>query len=309
MSTLREKIRATLRREYSPRHVPDKIYQVEGDSLHAHRQEDGSAGAQDSHGCRRRRRLPIATPWPTRRRWITSSHYTKTQTDYSLDCSEKIRSRLWKTSSCSSPGATSPAAKAATFDRLNPISGEVATRAAAATAADAKAAADAAAAAFPKWAALGPSARRALLNKAADLLEARAAQFAAILSTETGATGGWGHFNVHLAAGMLREAASMTTQISGEVIPSDVPGSLAMAIRQPVGVVLGIAPWNAPIILGVRAIAMPLACGNTVILKASEVCPATHRLIGAVLTEAGLGEGVVNVITHEPKDAEAVAEA
>jgi acyl-CoA reductase-like NAD-dependent aldehyde dehydrogenase len=206
-------------------------------------------------------------------------------------------------------GRDVPAAKAATFDRLNPISGEVATRAAAASAADAKAAADAAAAAFPKWAGLGPSARRALLNKAADLLEARAAQFATILSTETGATGGWGHFNVHLAAGMLREAASMTTQISGEVIPSDVPGSLAMGIRQPAGVVLGIAPWNAPIILGIRAVAMPLACGNTVILKASEVCPATHRLIGAVLNEAGLGDGVVNVITHEPKDAEAVAEA
>lgn len=206
-------------------------------------------------------------------------------------------------------GRDTPASKSATFDRLNPISGEVATRAAAASAADARAAADAAASAFPKWAALGPNARRALLNKAADLLEARAGQFATILATETGATGGWGHFNVHLAAGMLREAAAMTTQISGEVIPSDVPGSLAMGIRQPAGVVLGIAPWNAPIILGVRAIAMPLACGNTVILKASEVCPATHRLIGAVLTEAGLGDGVVNVITHEPKDAEAVSEA
>ena len=206
-------------------------------------------------------------------------------------------------------GRDVPAVKAATFDRLNPISGEVATRAAAATAADAKAAADAAAAAFPKWAALGPSARRALLNKAADLMESRAQQFATILSTETGATGGWGHFNVHLAAGMLREAAAMTTQISGEIIPSDVPGSLAMGVRQPAGVVVGIAPWNAPIILGVRSVAMPLACGNTVVLKASEVCPATHRLIGAVLTEAGLGDGVVNVITHEPKDAEAVAEA
>ena len=94
-----------------------------------------------------------------------------------------------------------------------------------------------------------------------------------------------------LAAGMMREAAAMTTQISGEVIPSDVPGSLAMAIRQPVGVVLGIAPWNAPIILGVRAIAMPLACGNTVILKASEMCPGTHRLIGSMLREAGLPAG------------------
>jgi acyl-CoA reductase-like NAD-dependent aldehyde dehydrogenase len=206
-------------------------------------------------------------------------------------------------------GRDVPASGSATFNRLNPISGDVATRAAAASVGDARAAADAAAAAFPKWSAIGPSERRAKLNKAADLLEARASQFASILTTETGATGGWGHFNVHLAANMLREAAAMTTQISGEVVPSDVPGSLAMALRQPVGVVLGIAPWNAPIILGVRAIALPLACGNTVILKASEVCPATHRLIGAVLNEAGLGEGVVNVVTHDPKDAEAIADA
>ena len=206
-------------------------------------------------------------------------------------------------------GRDVPASGSATFNRVNPISGEVATRAAAASVADARAAADAAAAAFPKWSAIGPSERRAKLNHAADLLESRAAQFASILTTETGATAGWGHFNVQLAANMLREAAAMTTQISGEVVPSDVPGSLAMALRQPVGVVLGIAPWNAPVILGVRAIALPLACGNTVILKASEVCPATHRLIGAVLNEAGLGEGIVNVVTHDPKDAEVIADA
>jgi acyl-CoA reductase-like NAD-dependent aldehyde dehydrogenase len=206
-------------------------------------------------------------------------------------------------------GRDVPAANSATFNRLNPISGDVATRAAAASVEDARAAADAAAAAFPKWAALGPSERRAKLNKAADLLESRAGQFASILTTETGATGGWGHFNVHLAANMLREAAAITTQIMGEVVPSDVPGSLALAIRQPVGVVLGTAPWNAPIILGVRAIAVPLACGNTVVLKASEVCPATHRLIGAVLNEAGLGEGIVNVVTHDAQDAEAITAA
>jgi vanillin dehydrogenase len=93
------------------------------------------------------------------------------------------------------------------------------------------------------------------------------------------------------------------------VVPSDVPGSIAMAIRQPAGVVLGMAPWNAPVILGVRALAMPLACGNTVILKASERCPATHRLIGSVLREAGLGGGIVNVITHRAEDAPAIAEA
>ncbi len=207
-------------------------------------------------------------------------------------------------------GGRDVAAKSsATFARLNPISGEEATRASAASVEDARAAADAAAAAFPKWSAMGPSQRRALLNKAAELIEQRANQFATIVSAETGATGGWGHFNIHLAAGMLREAAAMTTQIQGEVVPSDVPGSMAMALRQPVGVVLGIAPWNAPIILGVRAVAMPLACGNTVIFKASEVCPATHRLIAATLRDAGLGDGVINCITHEAKDAEKVTEA
>src|SRR5216684_887988 len=206
-------------------------------------------------------------------------------------------------------GESAQANNKATFDRLNPLDGTVATRAPAATVADAIAAVEAAAKAFPAWSATGPSKRRELLTKAAHALESKAAAFAEAVAAETGGSAIWAGFNVHLAAGTLLEAAAMTTQISGEVIPSDVPGSLAMGVRQPAGVVLGMAPWNAPIILGVRAVAMPLACGNTVILKASEVCPATHRLIGAVLTEAGLGDGVVNVITHEPKDAEAVTEA
>jgi acyl-CoA reductase-like NAD-dependent aldehyde dehydrogenase len=205
-------------------------------------------------------------------------------------------------------GHNREAADNATFTRLNPVTGEVATRASAASVDDARAAADAAAAAFPTWSTLGPNERRNRLLRAADLLEARSQEFAALGLAETGATLGWGHFNVHFAASLLREAASMTTLVAGEVIPTDVPGNLALAIRQPAGVVLGIAPWNAAIILGVRALAMPLACGNTVILKASEVCPASHRLIGTVLQEAGLGDGIVNVITHDPKDAEAIAE-
>ena len=136
-------------------------------------------------------------------------------------------------------GGREVAAKSgAVFERRNPVSGELVTRAAAASTADALAAVEAAAAAFPAWSSLGPSARRTKLNKAADLLEAHAGDFAAAVRDETGATAGWGHFNVHLAAGMLREAASMTTQVGGEVIPSDVPGSVAMGVRQPAGVVL-----------------------------------------------------------------------
>jgi acyl-CoA reductase-like NAD-dependent aldehyde dehydrogenase len=120
---------------------------------------------------------------------------------------------------------------------------------------------------------------------------------------EIGATRGWALFNLGLAAGIVREAASLTTQIKGEVIPSDKPGCLAMALREPVGVIVGIAPWNAPIILGVRAIAVPLACGNAVILKASETCPRTHELIVEAFAEAGFPEGVVNVVTNAPADA------
>ncbi|MFA5962722.1 MAG: aldehyde dehydrogenase [Sphingomonas sp.] len=189
------------------------------------------------------------------------------------------------------------------FERRNPVTGEVASTASAATVDDANAAANAAAAAFPIWSAMGPNARRALLNKAADALEAKASDFVAAMMGEIGATEGWARFNLMLAAGMVREAAALTTQISGEVIPSDKPGCIAMALREPVGVILGIAPWNAPIILGVRAIAVPLACGNTVVLKASEQCPRTHALIVEAFSEAGLPEGAVNLVTNAPSDA------
>ncbi|MFT4192978.1 MAG: aldehyde dehydrogenase [Comamonas sp.] len=197
----------------------------------------------------------------------------------------------------------------ATFERRNPLDGQVATVAPAATAEDARAAIQAAAAAFPAWAAFGPSERRDLLAKAADSLERRLDDFVRAMAAETGASALWAGFNVHLAAGMLREAAALTTRIAGEVIPSDVPGSLALGVRQPAGVVLGIAPWNAPVILGVRAIATPLACGNTVVFKGSELCPETHGLIIEAVQEAGLPAGVVNFITNAPADAGAVVEA
>jgi len=189
------------------------------------------------------------------------------------------------------------------FDRLNPITGEVASQAVAMTPTEAIAVADAAATAFPAWAATGPNARRALLNKAADALTARAQDFVQAMMSEVGATEGWARFNIMLAAGMIREAAALTTQISGEVIPSDKPGCMAWTVREPAGVVLGIAPWNAPIILGVRAIATPLACGAAVVLKASEICPRTHALIIDSFADAGFAPGVVGVVTNAPEDA------
>lgn len=195
-----------------------------------------------------------------------------------------------------------PPAPAGSFTRLNPVTGAVATQAKAFTVADANAAVEAAAAAFVGWSALGPNARRAALNQAADALAAKGDQFVDAMMGEIGATEGWARFNLMLAVGMVREAAALTTQIGGEVIPSDKPGCIAMAVREPVGVMLGIAPWNAPIILGVRAVATPLACGNTVVLKASEQCPRTHSLIAEAFAEA-LPAGAVTIVTNAPQDA------
>ncbi|MDV4158976.1 MULTISPECIES: aldehyde dehydrogenase [Rhizobium] len=206
-------------------------------------------------------------------------------------------------------GADRAASGGRTYDRFDPFTEKLASRAAAASLDDVAAAVDAAAAAFGTWSKTGPGQRRAILMKAADIMDSKVGEFTRLMIEETGATAPWAGFNVMLAANILREAGAMTTQISGEIIPSDKPGTLAMGVRQAAGVCLAIAPWNAPVILATRAIAMPIACGNTVVLKASEQCPGTHRLIATVLTEAGLPAGVVNVITNAPEDAPEIVAA
>ncbi len=206
-------------------------------------------------------------------------------------------------------GADVGAKGGATFERKSPITGEVVTRAAAASVDDVRAAIDAAQKAFPAWSKTSPTARRKLLLDAAAKLRAHSADFSRLCVEETGAIGGWGHFNTAFGASIIEEAAAMTTQIIGETIPTDQAGTFAMGVRQATGVCVGMAPWNAPVILGVRAIAMPLACGNTVVLKASELCPAVHRLIVDAFVEAGFPAGVINFITHSTADAPQVVEA
>ncbi|MDR9803130.1 aldehyde dehydrogenase [Rhizobium hidalgonense] len=206
-------------------------------------------------------------------------------------------------------GADRAASSGRTYDRIDPFTEKLASRAAAASLEDVAAAVDAASAAFGAWSKTGPGQRRAILMKAADIMDSKVAEFTRLMIEETGATAPWAGFNVMLAANILREAGAMTTQISGEIIPSDKPGSLSMGVRQAAGVCLAIAPWNAPVILATRAIAMPIACGNSVILKASEQCPGTHRLIATALTEAGLPAGVINVLTNAPEDAPEIVAA
>lgn len=190
-----------------------------------------------------------------------------------------------------------------TFERTDPLHGHAVTVAAAAGREDARRAVEAARDAFGGWSATPAGERRTLLNRAADLLMERAPDVAGVMTEEVGGTFGWGMFNCDLAARMLREAAAQAYSVVGEVIPSDVPGSLAMGVRQPAGVVVGMAPWNAPVILSTRAIATPLAYGNTVVLKASERCPRTHAAVVGALVDAGLPAGAVNLIIHAPEDA------
>lgn len=196
-----------------------------------------------------------------------------------------------------------------TFERRNPVDGSLVSTSQAATVEDAMAAVKSCAAAFPAWAATGPTFRRDILLKAASLMEERIDALTAMMVAETGASQPWAGFNAHLSPNMLREAASLTTQIKGEVIPADKPGMFSMALRRPAGVVLSIAPWNAPIILAVRAICTALACGNTVILKASELSAGTQYLLAQIMIDAGLPPGVLNFITNAPADSAAVAEA
>jgi acyl-CoA reductase-like NAD-dependent aldehyde dehydrogenase len=195
------------------------------------------------------------------------------------------------------------------YEQHFPYTGEVVGRAVAAGREDADAAAAAARTAFEEWSRSAPGVRREILLRAADLLSERGEEIAKIVTEETGGVFGWGMFNVQLAAGMLREAAAQAYGLIGEVIPSDVPGKLAMGVRAPAGVVVAIAPWNAPVILATRAVAAPIAYANTVVLKASELCPRTHAAVVRALVDAGLPPGVINLITNDPEDAGDVVDA
>ncbi|HVH62959.1 MAG TPA: aldehyde dehydrogenase family protein, partial [Candidatus Dormibacteraeota bacterium] len=168
---------------------------------------------------------------------------------------------------------------------------------------DAAKAVAAAADAFGTWSKTPPAGRQRVFLKAADVLESRSQDVVALLARETGCTFGFGMFQIGFVPNLLRQAAGLAYAPIGEVIPSDM-GAFAMGLRRPVGVVGAIAPWNAALILSARAIAAPLALGNSVVLKPSEWSPITGgTLWGEIFTEAGLPPGALNVVTHEPGQA------
>ncbi|WP_030326423.1 aldehyde dehydrogenase family protein [Streptomyces sp. NRRL B-3229] len=207
-------------------------------------------------------------------------------------------------------GKEVPARSGRTTEDLTSHTGRTYATVAAAGTEDVTLAVDAAEAAFDDWAAVSPYARRAILLKAADLLEERREAVADLMAGEVAGTRGWAYFNVAVAATVLREVAAAVTAPRGEVLAAQEAGALGLAVREPLGVVAAFSPWNAPVILGVRAVAAPLAAGNTVVLKPSEDAPlACGLFVADVLRDAGLPDGVLNVITNDPTDAPRIAEA
>jgi acyl-CoA reductase-like NAD-dependent aldehyde dehydrogenase len=198
------------------------------------------------------------------------------------------------------------AAEGATFDDLDPFTGEVVARVPAGKREDAKRAIEAAAEAFPEWSQAPPAVRQQVFLKAADILESRRDEVVSWLARETGCTFGFGMFQMSFVPGLFRQAAALPYAPMGEIIPSDV-GAFSMGVRRPVGVVGAIAPWNAALILSARSIAAPLALGNTVVLKPSEFSPYSGGLLwGEIFAEAGLAANVFNIVTHAPGEAEVI---
>ncbi|MEO6570638.1 MAG: aldehyde dehydrogenase family protein [Ilumatobacteraceae bacterium] len=196
-----------------------------------------------------------------------------------------------------------------TFDVRNPLNDELVARAAAGGAEEATAAVAAAAAAFPAWAAVSPGARQRLFLNAADIVDRRLEELVELMAVEGGASRAFAAFQIHLSSAMLRQAAGWGYLPAGDVLRSDIPGRTATVTRKPLGVVAGFTPWNGAFYLAWRTFLLPMAFGNTTVIKPSEEAPMSAGLVHAdILQEAGFPAGTFNVVTHAPGDAPAISD-
>ncbi|MDH5353199.1 MAG: aldehyde dehydrogenase family protein [Gammaproteobacteria bacterium] len=183
------------------------------------------------------------------------------------------------------------------FDDLNPVDNSVWAKIPDATVSETRLAIDAAKEAFPAWSSLPFTKRAHYMHKVADVIVSRQTEIVSALQQESGSWFGKGMFESGYISEVFRAAAAMGYQSVGEVMPSE-HGKLSMAIRSPMGVISVISPWNFPALLTSRGIAFALAAGNTVVLKPSEETPYTGGLLFTeIFQEAGIPEGVLNVIT------------
>lgn len=199
-------------------------------------------------------------------------------------------------------GSYQAATSGLTDDSLNPATGEVFARVHQANAEDAKLALDAAWDAFQSWKDLGPSAREGIFLRAADIMEARADELKDILIDEAGSTLLKAGYETHHAPMHVRSIGGECRRVVGDTYVSDYPGVKSYCLRRPLGLVLAISPFNFPLLLGARKIGWAMAAGNCVVLKPSEVAPVVGLKLGEIFSEAGLPDGVLNVIPAQGGD-------
>ncbi|MEM7015617.1 MAG: aldehyde dehydrogenase family protein [Verrucomicrobiota bacterium] len=178
----------------------------------------------------------------------------------------------------------------------NPATGEIVGIVAQANSDDVDRALSSADKAFPDWRDLQPSVRESLFLKAADVLANSSEELKDVLIDEVGSTALKASYEVHHTQAFLRGMAGECRRIRGETYNSDYPGVHSYCIRQPLGIVVAISPFNFPLLLAVRKIGWALAAGNCVILKPSEAAQIVGLKLGEILTGAGFPVGVLNVL-------------
>ena len=188
------------------------------------------------------------------------------------------------------------AADGATIDVLNPHDASLLARIAEAKAEDVDRAVAAAQAAFPKWSRMGAAERGRLLLKLADRIEEDADELARIETLDTGhPIRDSRNLDVARTAACFRYFGGMADKLQGSVVPVE-PGFLNYVLREPIGVVGQIVPWNFPLMFTSWKMGPALAAGNTVVLKPAEITPLSTLKIAQLMAEVGLPAGVVNVV-------------
>ncbi len=184
-----------------------------------------------------------------------------------------------------------------TFDVINPVNALPMGRAAKAGRAETKRALEAASKAFQYWRRSTPDERVKALKKAASAVASRQEELACILTMEHGKPLGDARKEIKGAVDTLEYYAEEARRIYGEVAPSKSASMRSLVIRQPMGVVAAIAPWNYPVTLMTWKLAPALAAGCTVVVKPPALAPLASGMVAAIVGEAGLPAGAVNVIT------------
>jgi succinate-semialdehyde dehydrogenase/glutarate-semialdehyde dehydrogenase len=184
----------------------------------------------------------------------------------------------------------------AEFDVLDPADGSVITRVADGSAADAVAALDAAVAAQASWAKTPPRTRGEILRTAFELIAARTDEFAELMSLEMGKTIAEAKGEVGYGNEFFRWFSEEAVRIAGRWMQAPAGGSRLLTMKKPVGPCLFVTPWNFPLAMGTRKIGPAIAAGCTMVVKPAEQTPLTMLALAGVLAEAGLPDGVLNVV-------------